>query len=60
MTEEFTTIAELGYGAPGTKLELRIVRTWTPQVRTYETWFLAVDKHVSMSFVFVMYIYYTL
>ncbi|CAI9287697.1 unnamed protein product [Lactuca saligna] len=45
MYEEFTTIVELGYEAPGTKLEVRVVHTWMPQIRTYETWFLAVNKH---------------
>ena len=47
MSETFTTISELQYGSPGTKLEVRILRTWKPQQRTYETWYLAVDKYVS-------------
>nr|KAJ0185591.1 hypothetical protein LSAT_V11C900497200 [Lactuca sativa] len=39
------TNEELQYGSPGTKLEARILRTWKPQQRTYETWYLAVDKY---------------
>ncbi|CAI9288490.1 unnamed protein product [Lactuca saligna] len=45
MSEIFTAISELGYASPGTALQVRILRTWTPQVRGHETWFLAVDKY---------------
>ncbi|CAH1428708.1 unnamed protein product [Lactuca virosa] len=45
MSEIFTKISELGYGSPGTPLQVRILRTWTPQIRSHETWFLAVDKY---------------
>lgn len=47
MSEIFTAISELGYASPGTALQVCILRTWTPQVRGHETWFLAVDKYVS-------------
>ncbi|CAH1428397.1 unnamed protein product [Lactuca virosa] len=39
------TFMELGYASPGTELHVRILRFWTPEYRTYETWFLAVDKY---------------
>ncbi|CAH1436432.1 unnamed protein product [Lactuca virosa] len=45
MSETFTTISELHYGSPGTALQVRILRTWTPQPCNYETWYLAVDKY---------------
>ncbi|KAL7613873.1 hypothetical protein Lser_V15G05243 [Lactuca serriola] len=35
MSEIFTTISELGYGSPGTPLQVRILRTWTPQIRSH-------------------------
>ncbi|CAH1419314.1 unnamed protein product [Lactuca virosa] len=45
MSEIFTAISKLGYASPGTALQVRILRTWTPQVRGHETWFLAVDGY---------------
>ncbi|CAH1426354.1 unnamed protein product [Lactuca virosa] len=45
MSEDSTTISTLEYGCSGGALQVRILRTWTPQIRSYETWFLAVDKH---------------
>ncbi|CAH1416411.1 unnamed protein product [Lactuca virosa] len=46
MSEITTTISELHYGCPGTAVQVRIVRMWTPQLRNQETWFLAVDKNI--------------
>ncbi|CAH1428391.1 unnamed protein product [Lactuca virosa] len=45
MSEDSTTISTLEYGCSGGALQVHILRTWTPQIRSYETWFLAVDKH---------------
>ncbi|CAI9294157.1 unnamed protein product [Lactuca saligna] len=49
MSEIFTAISELGYASPGTALQVRILRTWTPQVRGHETWFLVVDKYSALA-----------
>ncbi|CAI9279745.1 unnamed protein product [Lactuca saligna] len=45
MSQTVTTVSNLHYGCPGTTIQLRILRMWTPQVRTQETWFLAVDRN---------------
>ncbi|CAH1422882.1 unnamed protein product [Lactuca virosa] len=46
MSQTITTISEIHYGCPGTAIQVRILRMWTPQIRSQETWFLAVDKNV--------------
>ncbi|CAI9289732.1 unnamed protein product [Lactuca saligna] len=45
MSEIFITISELQYGSPGMKLQVRILRTWIPQQRTYET----CDQEIAIS-----------
>ncbi|CAH1420083.1 unnamed protein product [Lactuca virosa] len=45
MSQTVTTISDLHYGCPGTAIQVRILRMWTPQVRSQETWFLAVDRN---------------
>ncbi|CAH1430050.1 unnamed protein product [Lactuca virosa] len=45
MSQTITTISEIHYGCPGTAIQVRILRMWTPQIRSQETWFLAVDKN---------------
>ena len=40
-------VSDLTNGCAGGRLELRILRRWTPRYRANEMWFFVVDEHVS-------------